>query len=99
VQGPEGPAGITQLTNDTNVYLVQDVQSGSGSGFSGVAKCDQGDFVLNGGYSMSGFTDDNTLVSSNEPLTFPIPILSANPGEAWRASCQEFLQVLLIHLL
>ena len=87
IQGIQGPPGITQLKNGTNVYLVQDTTGGNGSSvFTGIAQCDQGDFVLNGGYSYGGLVTDSTFVAQNQPLTFPIPVISGVPGEAWIAS-------------
>ena len=87
IQGIQGPPGITQLKNGTNVYLVQDTTGGNGSSvFTGIAQCDQGDFVLNGGVSYGGLVTDSTFVAQNQPLTFPIPVISGVPGEAWIAS-------------
>jgi hypothetical protein len=52
VNGAQGPPGITQL-NATNTYLVNSSVIVSGGGFTpGMAVCNQGDSVLNGGYTI-----------------------------------------------
>ena len=70
-QGEQGPSGITQLINGSNIYKVEDTDSGNSTAEDGLtliafAGCDPGDFVLNGGFSIGGSTfgdvniDDNT---------------------------------------
>jgi hypothetical protein len=76
------PVGTTQLTIGTNIYLVQDSDSGVDSILNGLPICDPGDFVLNGGYILGGTFSDNTIVNQNTPLVFDIPSL-ASPGQAW----------------
>ncbi len=78
-RGFNGTAGITQLTNGTNVYLVQNVGDPA-IGFNAVeveALCDSGDFVLNGGYSIEA----NSLgsVPTDKPITF-----EHEPGSGWK---------------
>jgi hypothetical protein len=53
--GPQGPSGITQL-NATNVYSVNNVTTTTPpQTFTfGLAFCDPGDLVLNGGYNLIG---------------------------------------------
>lgn len=80
--GVQGPSGITQLINGTNIYLVQDIERGNGTVLNGLAICDPGDFVLNGGYTLSGNLIDSTIVNQNGPLIFDIPSV-ASPGQAW----------------
>ena len=79
------PVGTTQLTIGTNIYLVQDRDTGVDSTLNGLAICDPGDFVLNGGYTLSGNRIDSTIVNQNGPLIFDIPSL-ASPGQAWGAN-------------
>jgi hypothetical protein len=76
--GEPGPQGITQLINGTNVYLVTTIGESISEVQDVTASCEPGDFVLNGGYSYSGFSDDNTLISANQPVTSPA-------GDGWRA--------------
>jgi hypothetical protein len=56
--GARGPSGITQL-NATNTYPESDTFTRAASFIEGSADCDQGDIVINGGYT----------VSLNEPST------------------------------
>jgi hypothetical protein len=60
-QGEQGPSGITQLINGSNIYKVENSQSGNSTAADGIilqafACCDPGDFVLNGGFSTGGIT-------------------------------------------
>jgi hypothetical protein len=53
--GTQGPSGITQLINGSNIYQVDDFDSGNSTvGFppllQAFAACDPGDFVLTGGF-------------------------------------------------
>ena len=78
-QGPgiQGPPGITQLINGTNVYLVTRSADSSTISVDVTAPCEAGDFVINGGYLFSGSVGANTIVSQNGPIISP-------PGEGWR---------------
>jgi hypothetical protein len=75
--GPQGPSGIT-FVNGTNVYLNQtqiDVPRVPTAVF-GEARCDIGDFVLNGGYRIQG----NHKVDINRPF---VGQFGGPPGEGW----------------
>ena len=74
--GPQGQPGITQLINGTNVYLVTRSGNDTTSLLEVTAPCEAGDFVINGGYSVSGSFGEDTLVVQNGPIIFP-------PGEGW----------------
>ena len=82
--GPEGPSGITQLNEGTNVYQVTAQANNSPQGsppekpinLSVQAKCDPGDFVINGGYNIRGPANILTLNLINQPITSP-------PGSGW----------------
>jgi hypothetical protein len=73
-QGPTGPPGITQL-NDTNTYLVNNDTFAASSPYPiGEAVCDTGDYVINGGYLLTGSggpTSDIT-VHRDRPITDPL---------------------------
>jgi hypothetical protein len=78
--GPQGPSGITQL-NATNIYLVGNSSSAApGDGFAGeVARCDSGDFVLNGGFNLLG-----SNLQNNESVTTVIDQPIVDPlGGGW----------------
>jgi hypothetical protein len=86
--GLQGASGIT-FVNGTNVYLNQTTGI---SGTSSVANalCDEGDFVLNGGFVVSSTGDDpNAPISViyNRPTTGVPPDLStsASAGAGWEA--------------
>ena len=69
--GAQGPPGITQLINGTNVYLVT-VQEFGETFIEASALCDSGDFVLNGGYNYDGaLTTEFTDVFKDEPVISP----------------------------
>jgi len=78
-QGPAGPPGITQL-NDTNTYLVNNETFAASSPYPvGEAVCDTGDYVINGGYLLTGSggpTSDIT-VNRDRPITDPL-------GSGWQ---------------
>ena len=82
--GPQGPAGIIFL-NDTNVYsnttryhvLNLDVTI---PGIFGTARCDSGDFVVNGGYR--DFGEEETTVHINRAFVGE-PGFSSPPGGGW----------------
>ncbi len=78
--GPQGPSGITQL-NTTNIYLVGNSSSAApGDSFTGVvARCDSGDFVLNGGFNLLG-----SNIQNNESVTTGIDQPIVDPlGAGW----------------
>ena len=86
--GLQGASGIT-FVNGTNVYLNQTTGI---SGTSSVANalCDEGDFVLNGGFVVSSTGDDpnaSISVTYNRPTTGVPPDLStsASAGAGWEA--------------
>ena len=83
-EGPRGPAGHSGITtlDATNVYLVQDQDMSDDQFLDGLAICDADDFVLNGGYSLSGGLSGDEVVNINSPLTFNVPS-QASPGQAW----------------
>ena len=73
-QGEQGPSGITQLINGSNIYKVEDTDSGNSTAEDGLtliafAGCDPGDFVLNGGFVIGGssFGDINIDDNANTP--------------------------------
>jgi hypothetical protein len=73
--GATGPAGITQLINGSNVYLVEASDSGISTTASGLtlqafASCDAGDFVLNGGFDVIGTFGTATDIDDypNKPI-------------------------------
>ena len=68
--GLPGPPGITQLINGTNIYLVTNSSNTPGGGTI-QALCQTGDFVINGGFNISGGFSSDTFVSQNEPITLP----------------------------
>jgi hypothetical protein len=77
--GTQGPPGITQLINGTNVYLVtnsSDNAEGENS-IEAVAQCEPGDFVINGGYIVSGADNILTETLFNTQIIDP-------PGGGWR---------------
>ena len=74
--GTQGPSGITQLINGSNIYQVDDFDSGNDTvGFpplnlGAFAFCDPGDFVLTGGFFIGGTTvgDVNIDDTANAPF-------------------------------
>jgi len=74
--GTQGPSGITQLINGSNIYQVDDFDSGNDTvGFpplrlGAFASCDPGDFVLTGGFFIGGTTvgDVNIDDTTNAPF-------------------------------
>jgi hypothetical protein len=74
IQGPAGPPGITQL-NDINTYLVNNETFAASPPYPiGEAVCDTGDYVINGGYVLTGSggpTSDIT-VHRDRPITDPL---------------------------
>ena len=77
IQGPQGPPGFTEI-NDTNLYYVQGNNATTNldirSIFSSTARCDVGDKVIEGGYTITQpiFADSNVpLVYINGPSPSP----------------------------
>jgi hypothetical protein len=72
-QGPQGQSGITQL-NDTNTYSVTKSVVNTQTSFStGQAICDQGDFVVNGGFILNALTGgpEGIFEDLNRPILLP----------------------------
>jgi Collagen triple helix repeat (20 copies) len=88
--GQQGPPGII-FVNGTNVYLNQTMRTvGAGTGnIAGNALCDDGDFVLNGGYFINSADPDYGL-NYNRPTTGipPIFFTSAPAGAGWEVAIQ-----------
>jgi hypothetical protein len=78
INGLPGPPGITQLINGTNVYFVTNSTTDTEGGTSlvGVAQCQPGDFVINGGYRVTGSDNILTETLANTQITNP-------PGGGW----------------
>jgi len=81
--GPQGPSGITQL-NATNVYSVNNFTTTTPpQTFTfGLAFCDPGDLVLNGGYNLIG-----SDIESNDTISTVFDQAISNPtvGVGWAA--------------
>jgi hypothetical protein len=90
--GPQGQPGITQLINDTNVYLVTRSGNTTTSLLEVTAPCEAGDFVINGGYSFSGSLGEFTLVAQNGLIIFP-------PGEGWHTTIASLPPTVIPHTL
>jgi hypothetical protein len=72
-QGPQGQSGITQL-NDTNTYSVTKSVVNTQTSFStGQAICDQGDFVVNGGFIINVLNGgpEGIYEDLNRPILLP----------------------------
>jgi hypothetical protein len=72
-QGPQGQPGITQL-NDTNTYSVTKSVVNIQNTFStGQAICDQGDFVVNGGFIINDLIGgpEGIFEDLNRPILLP----------------------------
>ena len=82
--GPQGSSGVTFL-NGTNVYLNQTQIIGPRmpSSIFGEARCDPGDFVVNGGYRIIG----NHKVDIDRPF---VGQFGSPPGEGWETILFDF---------
>jgi Collagen triple helix repeat (20 copies) len=75
--GEQGPAGITQL-NDTNTYQVTsgEIVNNFTSSTNGFASCNDGDFVINGGFTIIATSPSPAAVTlfenSNKPFYTPV---------------------------
>ena len=75
--GAQGPAGITQL-NDTNTYQVTsgEIVNNFTSSTNGFASCNDGDFVINGGFTITATSPSPAAVTlfenSNKPFYNPV---------------------------
>ena len=82
-QDPQGPSGITQL-NATNVYSVNNFTTTTPpQTFTfGLAFCDPGDLVLNGGYNLLG-----SNIEDNDTISTVFDQANSNPtiGVGWAA--------------
>ena len=74
--GAQGPAGITQL-NDTNTYQVTsgEIVNNFTSSTNGFASCNDGDFVINGGFTITATSPSPAAVTlfenTNKPFYTP----------------------------
>jgi hypothetical protein len=96
--GPQGPSGITQL-NATNVYSVNNVTTTTPpQTFTfGLAFCDPGDLVLNGGYNLIGGSD----IEENDTISTIFDQAISNPtvGVGWAAGVSVNEETSLIRLI
>ena len=95
-QGPQGPSGITQL-NATNIYSVNNFTTTTPpQTFTfGLAFCDPGDLVLNGGYNLIG-----SDIESNDTISTVFDQAISNPtvGVGWAAGVTVNEETSLIRL-
>jgi hypothetical protein len=95
-QGPQGPSGITQL-NATNVYSVNNFTTTTPpQTFTfGLAFCDPGDLVLNGGYNLIG-----SDIEANDTISTVFDQAISNPtvGVGWAAGVSVNEETSLIRL-
>ena len=74
--GTQGPSGITQLINGSNIYQVDDFDSGNSTvGFpplllQAFAACDPGDFVLTGGFFTGGLFIGDVNIDDTDNAPF-----------------------------
>ena len=82
-QGIQGPSGIT-FVNGTNVYLNQSVVITNAASAEGNALCDEGDFVVNGGFAVVA-PDRDVVVVYDRATTGIAPSFttSAPAGSGW----------------
>ena len=99
IQGPagqQGPSGITQL-NGTNVYSVNNFTTTTPpQTFTfGLAFCDPGDLVLNGGYNLLG-----SNLEDNDTISTVFDQANSNPtiGVGWAAGVAVNEETSLIRL-
>jgi hypothetical protein len=94
--GPQGPSGITQL-NATNVYSVNNFTTTTPpQTFTfGLAFCDPGDLVLNGGYNLIG-----SDIEANDTISTLFDQAISNPtvGVGWAAGVSINEETSLIRL-
>ena len=96
--GTQGPSGITQLINGSNIYQVDDFDSGNDTegypplGLQAFAACDPGDFVLTGGFFTGGLFigDVNVDDTTNAPF-----VLGGNWGWFTRLNVEGNAEVTL----
>ena len=70
--------------NTSNVYLNQStVHLEPNFGFYLEALCDDGDFVLNGGYFIDVILGGEERVLLDGPITGPSQFSSSEPGSGW----------------
>ena len=62
-QGLQGTPGITQLINGTNVYMVQANGTIIANIISATAICEEGDFLINGGFRTQDLFNTELLAS------------------------------------
>ncbi len=95
--GPQGPSGITQL-NATNVYSVNNFTTTTPpQTFTfGLAFCDRGDLVLNGGYNLLLGSD----IESNDTISTVFDQAISNPtvGLGWAAGVSVHEETSIIGL-
>ena len=93
IQGPigiQGPPGISQL-NNTNTYRVDNSTTSDPLDVTdtfafGVALCDSGDFVINGGYNIFGSNIvSNDTASTRLDESVPSPLFPI-PSSGWVVS-------------
>jgi hypothetical protein len=86
IQGLQGPAGPIFL-NTSNVYLNQStVHLEPNFGTYLEALCDDGDFVVNGGYFVNIITGGEERVFLDGPITGPSEFSSSEAGSGWAVS-------------
>jgi hypothetical protein len=94
--GPQGPSGITQL-NATNVYSVNNFTTTTPpQTFTfGLAFCDPGDLVLNGGYNLIG-----SDIEANDTISTLFDQAISNPtvGVGWATGVSINEETSLIRL-
>ena len=101
--GTQGPPGITQLINGSNIYKVEAIDRGNSTIERSItlqpfAECDTGDFPLIGGYDTFGtfFGGNNIDTNNNVPVDIPSPgwftrIHVKGAAQAGRVYCNSIL--------
>ena len=85
VSGTQGPPGIT-FVNGTNVYLNQSqvtTPPGDPTSTYANAKCDPGDFVVNGGFFIRIGGSGDHRVDLDRPFVGQEPQFGSPPGQGW----------------